>query len=438
MGREAVSSPINFPTLSAPQVVQRKHSELDGFAEFLNTLSEQRNARAVQREQLDNARRNLDSNLETDKLSRKKTEREMEIQELRLNAEDIADRYAREATTTPGLDENGVSEIMGRMLSTEDRKLAPYLGAAFARQVGEHQQMLASVAERKRTQIGAEVAGKTKDATVSKALTDAERATTDLKRAGVELETARIQKAIADVERVYGPARAGLAQAALLNGAPLGQAYRISGVPVPPGVDPNWTIPGKDGGAKTEQQRKLEGTAGLATLGNSLIEAAGDPEISRFGAIMRRGGPIGKWTQDLGVHKLSDAERNALTGYRMLGEAFALYVTGQQASGEQINRLVDVVSKQPKERGKVAEDRAFVRQAVVNLIQNAAAGGSAGAGMAEIAKSAKARGLDDRTIKVLEVFAKQAQAHDVLKQVTATQAPGDATVRGRFSAPPAR
>ncbi len=298
-----MTAPINFPTISPPQIAPPRRGQLDGFAEFLTALQGQQEERAARREQLDMQRRALDSNLEGDKLSREKTKREIEVADLKLKASEIADRYAREATTTPGLDAAGISEIMGRMVSTEDKKLAPYLTAEFMQQVKGHQETLASVAERIKAQSGAKVATGTEAGAIAGANANnsvaVATAGSRISEAKTNAETAKINKDNAALERTMRTLQtqgfdAQRLSAALdyarASGLPWGVVAKQHGLPlIAGGLKPDFVFPDA---AKSAAAAAADKTASQLRTANDAINALGDRGLSIAANASLSRGPI--------------------------------------------------------------------------------------------------------------------------------------------------
>lgn len=369
-----MTAPISFPTLAPPQLAPQRGGQLDGFAEFLLALQNQRDERSTRRAQLDMQRRGLESNLESDKLTREKTKRDIDISDMKIKAEEVADRYAREAMTTPGLDEKGVSEIIGRMLTTEDKKLAPYLVEAFGQQFGAHQKTLASVAERQTAQVGARVAGATEGAQVRRTKAEASRSETEagvsaatanarVSAANTEASTARIENQIKHAQaNGLDPQRQAAAISAwqTANDKPWKVFAKQFGIPaVKGGIDPDELPTPKANG----QNSLNEAFAGNAQLANSLLNDLGNKGLTKLTYLRLGAGDI----RDAVLSTFTDPkQKQLLQAYQSIVNLITPIAERGRATDADVQRWQRaLVTRADEDNEDVGKQKALLRNAFV-------------------------------------------------------------------------
>ena len=340
-----MTAPINFPSISAPQLAPPKRGQLDGFAEFLTALQGQREERADRQERLNMERRRLDSALETDKLTKQETQRKLDIADMRLQAEKIAEPFSTQVALHPSADKDDIAAVREQLVRTTDKKLLPYTLEAFDDGILKTQDVMFKIAQRESAQSKARVDVATEKPDISKAGSDAKRAATEAKRSEVQLQhdvvvlnTAKVQQALANIEKTYGAGRVQRSMAVLNSGGTIAEALRLEGLPVPDGVDPNFRLPKLEGSGS--DKAKQEGLAGQALAGSTLLELAKHKKLSLKADIFRsmagKAGVIGAVGRHATNKNLEPEERQALQGYNLLGQAYAQHVTGATATDSQM------------------------------------------------------------------------------------------------------
>ena len=384
-----MTAPINFPTLNAPQVVQRPRSQLDGFAEFLNTLSEQRNNRAVQREQLDNARRNLENSETMDKFTRDKTKREQDLADLALQADELADPYARIIATDPNASEQTISSIIGKAVS-ENKKHAPYMASAIIKQVQGLQQTLTATAQSKSAQSKAKVDTATEDARIAAGNLEDDVQTAQLTAANNAAEASRLGAILTRDQINLDPARRSQISQFMAAGKTIGESYTAVGRDLPAGVDPNFKLDilGATGG---QDARKQKGLAAQAELGRQMIRNAGNVPLSVpadvFRTALGKDGVLGTLSRSLANKALSPEERQVVQGYMTLGQAYMVHVTGATATNTQSQVFMNTMAIFKGDDPKTVQQKIAFQNLLPSLIAQ-------GLGPADIANAMLNAGLE--------------------------------------------
>src|SRR3990167_3135344 len=216
-----MTSPISFPNIAPRQLVQRD-SPLAGLGEFLLTLSNNRKQLALERERLDLEKQRTASGLEVDKLSRDKTKREMELREKKFSAAEIAERYVHEALLTPGMTPEKLGTLRVRMIQ-ENKKLGPFVSAAFDERFDTSQKLLQGIAQRRTAESSAAVATATQPERIK-------APKVSLQVAEQQLRSAEVTHQIEVLRRDRDPARVNGAAALWQMGGTWGRARKTFGL----------------------------------------------------------------------------------------------------------------------------------------------------------------------------------------------------------------
>lgn len=327
-----MTAPITFPTIQPAQVVPRQDSGEDSLLRFFLDLQNQREQRDARRAQLDMQRQALVSNLETDKLTRDQKKRELEIADLREQAASIADDYALQFMSLGSKADNtaaiGIAQKMYEQ--NPDKKLKPYLAAAFAERVKNQQEMLGKIATRTTEESGARVATATEGAKVETGNLQPTLTRAQLAVVNQQLTNAQLEEKLKQDEINLDPARRQQITQMLEGGATLGEAYKNVGRDLPAGADPNWRMDLKGtGGALAARNR---GLAAQAEMGLSQISVPLSGKADFFRMVQSSEGLVGVVGRRVINPRLSPAERQTIQGYGLLTQAYRTYVTGQQSS----------------------------------------------------------------------------------------------------------
>jgi hypothetical protein len=255
-----VTGPIAFPTIQPAQVAPPRRDQLADLPQLIMALAQHREAVANAAAQLDLERQRTEASVAASGAATANSKQELKDKQLafdtkqkQLQAHDIVANELPGVLTQPGDFTQNAEAARVKLIQT-NKQLAPFINDAFNSQIADVSRTRTAIAERRTAEANAPVAELTAASRIATAKSEAKRSASDAQRAATEAETATIQKHLAQLDEQYGPGRSAMATATLAGGGTLGQAYRISGVPVPAGVDPNWTTAKGANGALAARQ----------------------------------------------------------------------------------------------------------------------------------------------------------------------------------------
>lgn len=367
-----MTAPINFPTLSPPQVVAPRRSDLDGFAEFLVALENNRAARAEARKRLDLEELRTKNDLETSKLERDAKMQDMERKRLAIEAEEVAAPFVLQFQALGDKATPAEALKLARTMheSNKNKKLTALLDDAFSNGVMQAQQLRSQFAATTTAETNAAKGVATKDADIEVANLRPQVEKAQLAVAQQQLELSQLDKLIKQDAINLDPARRSQIINDLQGGWTVGQAYARAGRPVPTGVDPELRYPGAagaGGGTLSAAEAKNEGLSKLAARGLTQLMVADFKPLSgkadAFRAVAKKEGILGavqRWALN---PKLTPEERRVLQGYALVGQAFATYITGASATDAQINMFLNTVTiLQDDDPATQQQKRAFLKE----------------------------------------------------------------------------
>lgn len=424
-----MTSPIQFPSISPPQLAPQKESSLHGLAELTLAIVHGRQQLAIRRQQLEQEKLRTAAQLATDTQERagaaadlRKKLKDIELQQQRVDAGEIASRHVQAILGAPGgITPSVYAETRQRAMS-ENNKLAPYIAEAFDAQLGNAQQALATSAQRRAEEVRARVGEHTEAAQTATAL-----AQPTLVR--LQIKNEQLMARLRQDELELDPARRAQFTAILQGGGTAGDAYRIIGRTRPADVPENYRLPGArqaaGGGAAAQQTQSI---SDQMALGNSLIDAAnegGRVPITIRGTLVRSGNPFA--VMALNPH-LAPRERQIIQGYQLLAQAYALHVTGTTASNTQMQLFQNTVVDQRGDDEATYKQKRAVRHALVLLVQSGAKPTEVTAGLLDAATRA---GMPTNVLSIIRAQAALAKKYEASPQYRQQQGlsltPGDAT-----------
>lgn len=410
---------ISFPVGSPPQQAAPRKSDLDGLAELLMAVTQNRRQLALSREQLELQKQEFEQRkleggvrVEGAQLENAKKKRELEDADNQTKAEEAANDaigvFLMQGDSSP----EAISKMRVSLITDpRHKKYAARLDNALTTGLRNTESLKAGIAERITKEVGAGVAVATKDDTIAGIKASTEKAITDAQRAGVELRTSRVNETLAKMSLTHDPARMNTFQRYLELGQPAGQAARLARVSLPPGITPDYTLDGAGGKGGADKQ-KAEALGSQARMGLELVEAAGNLPLSAKADLFRtsqsKGGVVGVLTKHLLNPQLAVGERQVVQGYLLMSQAYAIHVTGATATDQQMqlfsNTIIPLASDDMATRAK--------KQTVLRLLPDLIARNLKPADIAaRMAQEAKRIGMTPAQIKLLEAQIPVAQRY---------------------------
>lgn len=270
---------LHFADIAPPRLAEPQPGPLSGLPELMQAISNHRDAVAQAQQQLELERQRTESEVAAQgqqtaasKQQMAQKQADFDRQQKILAAHDLVAGELGNVATQPGDLSQNIEAARVKLIQ-QNKQLAPFINDAVNSQKVDALKTLSDAADMRTKTANANVAegtqtGKiagenaTNAVAVATAPAKITTANADAARAQTEAETAVVQQHLAKLSETYGENRGQLASSVLAGGGTLGQAYRISGVPVPPGVDPNWTT-GK--GATSAMAARQKDYAALMT-----------------------------------------------------------------------------------------------------------------------------------------------------------------------------
>lgn len=347
---------ISFAPISAPQQVVRKRSDLDGLAELLLAVTQARHDIAFKREGLDLERQRTEASIAegaartaSSKLDRKKKERELEVDLLKTEAADVAATIYQGMLSDPkGITPQAINEAKRATLSNPaHKKIAPYVLDELDDFIKDGEAALAQHATRRADDVRMRVSEGTEPEQVSKIKADASTAQTQAKNALVELDLNRVRKSIEEARLRFDPQRVGTAASIIGNGAPAGTAFRIAGVPLPAGVDPNYVLPNEALGKQSDAQRRAEGLLSGFRLARQQATAIGPVPLTFVNSVRARtkgdgliGGTIASFANTIS----SENQQRLFNAYNTMAQMWRFHVSGAASALGEAAQLMQLIA----------------------------------------------------------------------------------------------
>lgn len=425
-----MTAPINFPSISAPQLVDSR-SQLEGLGEFMLALQQGRQQIAQARErlalerqrtedQLKNSEENRSASAEDRKRAKDKFDQEQRV----LDAADLVHGKLAELRATGQWAPEHINKAFVGLVQS-NKKLADEIGSVFWPSVGKQEQAVTEIAQRRSAEVAANVAEQTERTTV-------EGARTALANARVALNINQIQQGLLTLQQQRDPSRVAVAENLFARGIPWGQAREAAGL-APGGIPDDAVLPGAGtGGAQATAMAPI---ASMFKLGKTMVDAAGNSgltDLSAFRLTTRI------QTLDLALNKLTSPEqRQQVQGFRLMGTAFGRYISGQQSTDREALRLMNILAVLKSDDTETRAQKRAVVDIIGNVIDAAAQGTmSPVAAMDMIIGAARERGMSGRALELMRQQRADAARFETRQtRPGATRAPADAARRPGDTAP---
>lgn len=361
-----MTAPISFPTISPPQVVQRR-SQLDDLPQLILALAQHResvaNAHAqleLERQRTEDQLANSTENRAASKEERARAQAEHEHKLKVYQAHDIVANALPGVLTAPG-DFTQNAEAARVKLIQQNKQLAPFINDAFNSQLGDIARTRTAIAERRKAEAEAPVAEKTAGARIKAAQNAADQS-------DVDLATSRLTNTLKSLE-VQGFDAQKLAVAndfARTSGLPWGIVRKQFGLPsIKGGLEDTFTFPE----AKTAASGQLEQAANQLRLANDGINALGNKGLSvaSYASLS-----AGAWTSGA-INALSSRDQQELAAAysQFIAPIQAVLVKGA-ASDKDVQRMQRAYVTLDSDDRTVRAQKALVRTALAESFNPAA------------------------------------------------------------------
>ena len=430
-----MTSPVNFGNFSPPQVVPARDEGWGDLARILVSVAQGRQQIAARRDELALQRDKFKHDVEMDKPEKERRLKELERASNATEAADIVAQRLPGLLLAPGDRAENLTKLRVELIQG-NRKLAPFISAALDAQVKGLEDAATGIAQRRTAESTARVTTETEPERIAKPKVD-------LAASRVVLETARIEQGLEQLRKDRDPQRIQTALAAWEFVPTWAGARKVAGL-APGGIPDNAVRP-KDAGAGGARMQDLAAIGQLATLGNAMIEAVPDAPVLLSKLRMSAGqGPLGTLMSEGAAALTSPAQRQLVQGYLMLGTAFGKYITGQQSSEREAQRLINITAEPSSADPATREQYRLVRRGIVSIINQASQGQlTPSAAAALIAEQANTLQLSPAIRRQLEQMKAEAARYERTGQpIGKTDSgripltPADALISGRVRVAP--
>lgn len=337
-----MTSPLQFPTLQPPQAVATPHP-LDGFAELLLNMRNHQQTIALERERLADQKKRTEADIKSqaagDVRAGMKTAADLRKELKDADEHDKALQGAKLGTDAATLvfaahggptDEN-VQAARIKLIKGTPGPLMPMALSAFEAHLKDAAQTTSTSAEARLHTTEADVAGATKQDRI-------DLAKASLAHMHESLTLTKLQEANERARLRFGDSRD--PGQAMEHGVPAGTAYRLKGLPLPAGIDPNYTFPGTS--KKTEAQTQAEGMLGMFRDGLALVNSVGAAPLT----LMQT------WRQRTDNNIVAGAanlmstskQQQLFRGYEMMATAFTFGISGKQSAVAEQKRMAALLT----------------------------------------------------------------------------------------------
>jgi hypothetical protein len=286
---------LRFADIQAPQLAPPPQSPLAGLPELMLAISQHRDAVAQEQQRLALEKQRTESEVASQGVQTAAAKQEAQRKQVAdertqkmLAAHDLVAGGMGDVATQPGDLSTNVEALRVKLIQ-QNKQLAPFINDAVNSQKQDVLKTLSDAAQARTATTNADVgdatkagkiAGENANNTVAVATAQPRiiTAKADAARAQTEAETAVVQQHLAKLSETYGPNRGAVATAVIAGGGTLAQAYRIEGVPLPAGVDPNWTTSKGTGNAMMARQQDYVSLMAEATPHLAELYKKADPK----------------------------------------------------------------------------------------------------------------------------------------------------------------
>jgi hypothetical protein len=448
-----VTAPINFANIAPPQLAPPTPGPLSGLGELLASIQDRSAQRAQEGQRIDLERQRLEADKEKSKFDRTTAQNALDLRDLKVKADAIGERYAREFTLNPSPTSADLSETIGRMIAKEDPKLTPYLVDAFGTHVQENQKTLDSVAKRTTTESGARVATSTEagkiageNATNKIAVdTAAPRIAGENANNKVAVDTAapRIAQAQTDAANSktevaihklqlagFGDAqqsqRAAAFDQVLSAGLNAGQAADLLHITLPSSIPRDYTRMPKAGGS-TAAVAAAKDMATTMRAAAEEIKSAKSPALGLAGRISMNpaDGMVSSLVQYGAIATTSSEQQGLASNYLMLTKAITHLTDGTKASNQDVDRMIRAIVPLAAESPDVVAKKLIMIDLLPTVFEANAHGASQSKALDNVIAAATKRGVKPN---LLEPFI---SLRNMLRESESNPTPSDTTSRNQ-------
>lgn len=431
---------ISFPTVAPPQAAPQRRSDLDGLAELLLAVTQQRRQLAMQREELNMRKQEFEQRkleggvrMEGAKLENEQKRKEIELAETQQKAREIVTDALPRLLMKESYTDADVSALRVELLQ-QNKKIAPYVDEAFSLALKNTEQAKAALVERAMRESQGRVQAQTE-------ATQVQRAKTEAQNAIVELDLNRVRKAIADAQLAFDPQRIAIATSVMGNGANAGTAFRLAGVPLPAGIDPNYVLPSELTGKQTDQTRRAEGLLAGFRLARQQATAIGPVPLTFINSVRARtkgdgliGGTIASFANVIS----SDNQQKLFNAYNTMSQMWRFHVSGAASALGEASQLMQLIAPLTGDKPETVLQKAQLQNAIEESMSRVVgAEWNPQQAVDHLISVAKANKMDKKTIDMLQKERSTVNSPEAVAKyqarLRAGTVQGDAAVLSRFA-----
>lgn len=399
---------ISFPGISAPQQVQQKRSDLDGLAELLVAVTQNRRQLALSREQLELQKQEFEQRkleagprVEGAKLDNDKKKRELEFAENSQKAQEAANDAIGVFLMKGDKSPEAISNLRVSLIQDpRHKKYAALLDDALTTGLANTVKLETDIAQRQSAVVDAEVKTTTKPDEIKRIQADARRATT-LAR------TADVQERIARAEEKLGPGnRNGIISDMRLTGKPLGVIRRIYGVGPIEGVPDDATADNLSGKKNADD----DAMANNLRVAVEALKSLKDPGLGKAALTQLTTASFLKLPVDIFTDPLmSDDQKASVPLYATIAQGLNRLVNGARGSDLDFANARRAITIKDNDPTQVREQKFLMMELLPEMLAGAP-GTVMSANIKTVLDRAQSKGVSITTLMPFRVIEERARA----------------------------